>query len=175
VIAGAGVVVLTNAAGAINPALNPGEVVLVRDHINLTGASPLTGAEPPAGYRSRFVDLTDLYTSHLRQVATSVDPSLAEGVYAALRGPHYETPAEVAMLRSTGADLVGMSTALEAIAARHLGASVLGLSLVTNLAAGVSPEPLDHAEVLAAGTAAVPRLGRLLATLVPRLAGPWPL
>jgi purine-nucleoside phosphorylase len=175
VIAGASVVVLTNAAGAINPALNPGEVVLVRDHINLTGASPLTGTEPPAGYRSRFVDLTDLYTSHLRQVATSVDPSLAEGVYAALRGPHYETPAEVAMLRSTGADLVGMSTALEAIAARHLGASVLGLSLVTNLAAGVSPEPLDHAEVLAAGTAAVPRLGRLLATLVPRLAGPWPL
>jgi purine-nucleoside phosphorylase len=169
VMAGAEVVVLTNAAGAINPALSPGQVVLVRDHINLTGASPLTGAEPPAGYRSRFVDLTDLYAARLRQVARSVDPSLPEGVYAALRGPHYETPAEVAMLAATGADLVGMSTALEAIAARHLGASVIGLSLVTNLAAGVSPEPLDHAEVLAAGAAAVPRLGRLLAALLPRL------
>jgi purine-nucleoside phosphorylase len=98
-----------------------------------------------------------------------VDPSLAEGVYAALPGPHYETPAEIAMLRAAGADLVGMSTALEAIAARHLGALVLGLSLVTNLAAGVSPEPLDHAEVLAAGAAAVPRLGRLLAALLPLL------
>jgi purine-nucleoside phosphorylase len=172
VIAGARVVVLTNAAGAINPALRPGEVVLVRDHVNLTGASPLTGGEPPAGFRSRFVDLTDLYASHLRQVARSVDPSLSEGVYAALRGPHYETPAEVVMLRSLGADLVGMSTALEAIAVHHVGASVLGLSLVTNLAAGVSPAPLDHAEVLAAGAAAVPRLGRLLAALLPQLTGP---
>jgi purine-nucleoside phosphorylase len=169
VIAGASVVVLTNAAGAVNAALQPGQVVMVRDHLNLTGASPLSGDEPPSRYRSRFVDLTDLYASRLRHVASSVDPSLAEGVYAALPGPHYETPAEIVMLRSAGADLVGMSTALEAIAVRHLGASVLGLSLVTNLAAGVSSEPLDHAEVLAAGAAAVPRLGKLLGALLPRL------
>jgi purine-nucleoside phosphorylase len=166
VMAGATTVVLTNAAGGINPAFSPGQAVLVRDHLNLTGASPLSGPEPPTGYRSRFVDLTDLYSAHLRRLATALDPGLSEGVYAALRGPHYETPAEVAMLRSVGADLVGMSTALEAIAARHLGASVLGLSLVTNLAAGVSPEPLDHAEVLATGAAAVPRLGRLLSALL---------
>jgi purine-nucleoside phosphorylase len=170
VIAGAGVVVLTNAAGSLDPALHPGRAVLIRDHLNLTGASPLTGGEPPEGYRSRFVDLTDLYALRLREVAKSLDDSLAGGLYAALRGPHYETPAEVAMLRLAGADLVGMSTALEAIAARHLGAWVLGLSLVTNLAAGISPEPLDHAEVLAAGAAAVPRLGRLLAALLPQLA-----
>jgi purine-nucleoside phosphorylase len=172
IIAGAGVVVLTNAAGGLDPAFRPGQVVLIRDHINLTGASPMSGAEPPARYRSRFVDLTDLYAAQLRGVAASVDDGLAEGVYAALRGPHYETPAEIVMLRSAGADLVGMSTALEAIAARHLGASVLGLSLVTNLAAGVSPQPLDHAEVLAAGAAAGPRLGQLLAALVPRLSSP---
>ncbi len=171
VIAGADVVVLTNAAGAIEPAFRPGQVVLIRDHINLTGASPLTGDEPPAGYQSRFVDMTDAYSSRMRELARSVDGSLREGVYAALRGPHYETPAEIAMLRTAGADLVGMSTALEAIAARHLGAEVLGLSLVTNLATGVSPEPLDHAEVLAAGAAAAPRMGQLLLSLVPRLAG----
>jgi purine-nucleoside phosphorylase len=169
VIAGARVVVLTNAAGGLDPGFRPGQVVLVRDHVNLTGASPLSGEEPPAAYRSRFVDLTDLYASRQREVARSIDGSLAEGVYAALRGPHYETPAEVAMLRLAGADLVGMSTALEAIAVRHLGASVLGISLVTNLAAGVSPAPLDHAEVLAVGAAAVPGLGRLLADLLPRL------
>ncbi len=141
----------------------------MRDHINLTGASPLSGPEPPPPYRSPFVDLTDLYSSDLRRTARTVDPGLAEGVYAALPGPHFETPAEIAMLRAAGADLVGMSTALEAIAARHLGASVLCLSLVTNLAAGVSPAPLDHAEVLAAGSAAVPRIGGLLAALLPRL------
>jgi purine-nucleoside phosphorylase len=169
IIAGASVVVLTNAAGAIDPALQPGNAVLIRDHINLTGASPLSGADPPAPYRSRFVDLTDLYAAELRAIATSVDGTLNQGVYAALPGPHYETPAEILMLQLAGADLVGMSTALEAIAARHLGAAVLGISLVTNLAAGVSPQPIAHAEVLAAGEAAVPRLGRLLAGLLPRL------
>lgn len=169
VMAGAGVVVLTNAAGGVNPQFSPGQVVLVRDHLNLTGASPLSGVEPPSRYRSRFVDLTELYSSHLREVACNLDPTLAQGVYAALRGPHYETPAEIAMLATAGADLVGMSTALEAIAAHHLQASVMALSLVTNLAAGVSPEPLDHAEVLAAGAAAVPRLGRLLGALLPLL------
>ena len=169
VLAGAGVVVLTNAAGGLNRDYRPGQVVMVRDHINLTGASPLSGAEPPPGYPSRFVDLTDLYSSRLRGVARSLDASLVDGIYAALRGPHYETPAEIVMLRRAGADLVGMSTALEAIAVRHLGGTVLGLSLVTNLAAGVSAVPLDHAEVLAAGAAAAPRMGELLASLLPRV------
>jgi purine-nucleoside phosphorylase len=109
------------------------------------------------------VDLTELYPADLRNLAKAVDPTLVEGVYAGLNGPQYETPAEVAMLRGMGADLVGMSTALEAIAAHHLGASVLGISLVTNLAAGVNPPPLDHAEVLAAGSAAAPYLVGLIA------------
>jgi len=142
--------------------MKAGQAVLIRDHINLTGASPLSGPAPPEGYAGRFVDLTELYPARLRALAIQVDPSLRDGVYAALRGPHYETPAEVDMLRRAGADLVGMSTALEAIAAHHLGASVLGISLVTNLAAGVSPTPLDHAEVLAAGEAAAPLLAELL-------------
>jgi purine-nucleoside phosphorylase len=169
VLAGARVVIVTNAAGGLDPTMRAGQAVLIRDHLNLTGASPLSGAAPPAGYRGRFVDLTHLYPAELRMLAREVDPGLTEGVYAALRGPHYETPAEVAMLRLLGADLVGMSTALEAIAAHHLGASVLGISLVTNLAAGVSPTPLDHEEVLAAGDAAAPFLAELLAGVLSRL------
>jgi len=169
VIAGARVVILTNAAGGLEPAMKPGQAVLIRDHLNLMGASPLGGAAPPEGYRGRFVDLTDLYPSKLRAVAKLVDPTLTEGVYAALVGPHFETPAEVAMLRRAGADLVGMSTAFEAIAAHHLGASVLGISLVTNLAAGVSPTPLDHEEVLAAGAGAAPYLVELLEGVLKRL------
>ncbi|MGO9151088.1 MAG: purine-nucleoside phosphorylase [Acidimicrobiales bacterium] len=169
VIAGVRVVILTNAAGGLDPAMRPGQAVLIRDHLNLTGASPLSGPAPPAGYPGRFVDLTELYPANLRALARQVDPTLTEGVYAALGGPHYETPAEVAMLRRTGADLVGMSTALEAIAAHHLGAPVLGISLVTNLAAGVSPTPLDHEEVLAAGAAAAPYLVELLAGLLSAL------
>ncbi len=169
VIAGVRVVILTNAAGGLDPAMRPGQAVLIRDHLNLTGASPLSGPAPPAGYPGRFVDLTELYPANLRALARQVDPALTEGVYAALGGPHYETPAEVAMLRRTGADLVGMSTALEAIAAHHLGAPVLGISLVTNLAAGVSPTPLDHEEVLAAGAAAAPYLVELLAGLLSAL------
>jgi purine-nucleoside phosphorylase len=169
VMAGARVVVLTNAAGGLNPAMAPGQAVLIRDHLNLTGASPLSGPSPPDGYAGRFVDLTELYPARLRALAAEYDPTLTQGVYAALRGPHYETPAEVTMLRGLGADLVGMSTALEAIAAHHLGASVLGISLVTNLAAGVSPTPLDHAEVLAAGAAAAPFLADLLAGVLGRL------
>jgi purine-nucleoside phosphorylase len=136
--AGCQVVVLTNAAGGINPGYQVGQPVLVADHINLTGRSPLAGPPPPAGYGPRFTDLTDLYAQRLRTLARLADPGLAEGVYAALPGPHYETPAEIAMLAAAGADLVGMSTALEAIAARHLGAEVLAISLVSNLAAGVS-------------------------------------
>lgn len=169
VIAGARIVILTNAAGGLDPDMRAGKAVLIRDHLNLTGASPLSGTPPPAGYQGRFVDLTALYPDELRATARHVDPALREGVYAALRGPHYETPAEIEMLRRAGAQLVGMSTALEAIAAHHLGASVLGISLVTNLAAGVSPTPLDHGEVLAAGEAAAPLLIELLSGVLSRL------
>jgi purine-nucleoside phosphorylase len=167
VAAGCRVIVLTNAAGGINANYRPGQPVLISDHLNLTGRSPLTGPPPPDGYPSRFTDLTDLYSRRLRAVARAADPALAEGVYAALPGPHYETPAEIRMLRALGADLVGMSTALEAIAARHLGAEVLAISLVTNLAAGLAPAELDHAEVTAAGQAAAARMGALLAGLLP--------
>jgi purine-nucleoside phosphorylase len=167
VAAGCRVIVLTNAAGGIRAGYRTGQPVLISDHLNLTGRSPLTGPPPPDGYPSRFTDLTDLYSARLRALARDADPALAEGVYAALPGPHYETPAEIRMLRTLGADLVGMSTALEAIAARHLGAEVLAISLVTNLAAGLAPADLDHAEVTAAGQAAAARMGALLAGLVP--------
>ncbi|MGH9304573.1 MAG: purine-nucleoside phosphorylase [Acidimicrobiales bacterium] len=167
--AGCQTVVLTNAAGGINAEYGPGQLVLVRDHINLTGASPLSGPPPPLGRAGRFVDLTDLYSQRLRALAHLEDPSLAEGVYAALRGPHYETPSEVAMLRSLGTDLAGMSTALEAIAARHLGVEVMGLSLVTNVAAGLHEGPVAHDEVVAAGAAAAQRVGSFLSGLLHRL------
>ncbi len=165
--AGCRVVVLTNAAGGIRAGYQVGQPVLIRDHLNLTGRSPLGGPPPPDGYPPRFTDLTDLYSARLRALAAGTGEGLAEGVYAALPGPHYETPAEVALLRSSGADLVGMSTVLEAIAARHLGAEVLAISLVSNLAAGLSPHGLDHAEVVAAGKAAAGRMGSLLAGLLP--------
>jgi purine-nucleoside phosphorylase len=161
IAAGCRVVVLTNAAGSLNPALGVGTPVLLADHLNLTGASPMAGPFP-ADRGSRFVDLTDAYSPRLRALARAVDPSLAEGVYAGLLGGAYETPAEIRMLRLLGADLVGMSTVLETIAARHLGAEVLGISLVTNLAAGLSAEGLDHHEVLAAGRDAGPRMVALL-------------
>lgn len=165
--AGCKVIVLTNSSGGINASYGVGQPVLLSDHINLTGRSPLAGPEPPPGYGSRFVDLTAVYSSRLRALARRADPSLAEGVYAALPGPHYETPAEIRMLRAAGADMVGMSTALEAIAARHLGLDVLGISLVTNPAAGMSDSDLDHAEVIAAGRAAAGRVGALLAQILP--------
>jgi purine-nucleoside phosphorylase len=169
VAAGCRVIVLTNAAGGIREGFGVGQPVLVSDHLNLTGRSPLAGAPPPDGYASRFTDLTDLYSERLRALARAADPDLAEGVYAALPGPHYETPAEIRMLRMLGADLVGMSTALEAIAARHLGAEVLAISLVSNLAAGITGQRLDHAEVVAAGQAAAARMGGLLAAILPRV------
>jgi purine-nucleoside phosphorylase len=159
--AGAGVIVLTNGCGGLNPAWAPGTPVLIRDHINLTSATPLEGAT--------FIDLTDAYAPRLRDLAREVDPSLDEGVYVQFRGPQYETPAEVLMARAIGGDLVGMSTTLETIAAREAGLEVLGISLVTNAAAGISPTPLEHAEVIAAGTAAEPRLRGLLAGLLERL------
>ncbi len=165
--AGCRTVVLTNAAGGIRAGYHVGQPVLIRDHLNLTARSPLAGPPPPDGYPSRFTDLTGLYSPRLRELATRADPGLAEGVYAALPGPHYETPAEITMLRGLGADLVGMSTVLEAIAARHLGAEVLAISLVTNLAAGLAPSGLDHQEVIAAGRAASARMGSLLAAILP--------
>jgi purine-nucleoside phosphorylase len=165
--AGCRVIVLTNASGGINESYQVGQPVLLSDHINLTGRSPMTGPEPPAGFASRFVDLTDLYSPRLRALARQADSSLAEGVYAALHGPHYETPAEIRMLRAAGADMVGMSTALEAIAARHRGVEVLGISLITNPAAGLSPSGLNHAEVIAVGQKSAARVGTLLAQIIP--------
>ena len=159
--AGCQVVVLTNGCGGLRKEWAPGTPVLISDHINLTATSPLVGAT--------FVDLTDLYSPRLRALCHAVDPSLDEGVYVQFRGPHYETPAEIAMVRAIGGDLVGMSTTLEAIAAREAGMEVLGISLVTNAAAGVTGEPLDHAEVLAAGQAAAASMGRLLAAVLPKL------
>jgi purine-nucleoside phosphorylase len=167
IAAGCQVVVLTNAAGGIRGGYYVGQPVIVRDHLNLTGRSPLSGPEPPPGYPARFVDLTEAYSPRLRRLAREADPALGEGVYAALPGPHYETPAEIAMLRTMGADLVGMSTVMETIAARHLGAEVLGISLVTNLAAGLTGEPLSHAEVIEAGRASASRMGALLASVLP--------
>jgi purine-nucleoside phosphorylase len=159
--AGCSTIVLTNGCGGLNPAWGPGTPVLIRDHINLTATSPLEGPT--------FVDLTDLYSARLRAIARDVDPSLDEGVYVQFPGPHYETPAEVQMAKRIGGDLVGMSTTLEAIAARHVGMEVLGISLVTNLAAGISDEPLSHHEVIEAGQAAAERCGRLLAEVVRRI------
>jgi purine-nucleoside phosphorylase len=159
--AGCRVLVLTNGCGGLNPAWTPGTPVLIGDHINLTGASPLEGAT--------FVDLTDLYSARLRTLCHEIEPSLDEGVYVQFRGPQYETPAEVRMAGVLGGHLVGMSTAIEAIAARHAGLEVLGVSLVTNLAAGVSDAPLDHAEVVAAGKAAAQRVGAMLAQVVQRI------
>ena len=159
--AGCRTIVLTNGCGGLNPAWAPGTPVLIRDHLNLTATSPIEGAN--------FVDLTDLYSQRLRDLARDVDPSLDQGVYVQFRGPHYETPAEVQMARILGGDLVGMSTTLEAIAARQSGIEVLGISLVTNLAAGLSDQPLSHHEVLEAGQGAAERCGRLLAAIVARI------
>lgn len=159
--AGCRTIVLTNGCGGLNAGWRTGTPVLISDHINLTGRSPVVGA--------RFVDLTDLYSARLRTIAKELDPTLDEGVYVQFPGPHYETPAEVRMAGVIGGDLVGMSTALEAIAAREAGMEVLGISLVTNLAAGVGDAPLDHDEVLAAGRTAAGRMGDLLRRLVPRL------
>jgi purine-nucleoside phosphorylase len=155
--AGATLVVLTNGCGGLNRDWAPGTPVLIRDHINLSGATPLRGAT--------FIDLTEAYSARLRKLARQVDPDLPEGVYVQFPGPAYETPAEVRMAGIIGGDLVGMSTALETIAAREAGLEVLGISLVTNLAAGISPQPLHHSEVIEAGRLAGPQLRGLLAGL----------
>jgi purine-nucleoside phosphorylase len=158
---GAKIMILTNGCGGIKATWSPGTPVLISDHINLTADSPLEGAT--------FVDLTDLYSKRLREVAKSVDASLDEGIYAQFRGPHYETPAEVQMVKQMGGNLVGMSTALEAIAAREAGMEVLGFSLMTNLAAGIQNTPLSHAEVLEAGRVAEPKISALLAAIIEKL------
>jgi purine-nucleoside phosphorylase len=168
IAAGCRTVVLTNAAGGINAGYAVGQPVLISDHINLTGRSPLAGPLPE-DVPSRFTDLTQTYSERLRELARQLDPTLAEGVYAAVPGPHFETPAEIRMLRTAGADLVGMSTVLEAIAARHLGAEVLGVSIASNPAAGLSPEPINHQDVLAATQGSAARVGELLSALLPRV------
>ena len=159
--AGCKVILLTNACGGINTNYKVGQPVLIRDHISLTAATPLVGAT--------FVDLTDLYSKRLRAIVKSADSSLEEGVYVHWRGPTYETPAEILMMRGMGADLVGMSTVPEAIAAHALGAEVLAISLVTNAAAGVTGEKLNHEEVIAAGKAAASRMGALIKSVIPNL------
>ncbi|MGK5631872.1 purine-nucleoside phosphorylase [Streptomyces sp. URMC 123] len=161
VAAGCKTIVLTNGCGGLREGMRPGQPVLISDHINLTATSPIAGAN--------FVDLTDLYSPRLRALCMEIDPSLEEGVYVQFPGPHYETPAEIRMIRTLGADLVGMSTVLEAIAAREAGAEVLGISLVTNLAAGMTGEPLNHEEVLQAGRDSATRMGALLAQVLERI------
>ncbi|MCC2030147.1 purine-nucleoside phosphorylase [Microbacterium sp. YMB-B2] len=158
---GAKVMVLTNGAGGIRETWKPGQPVLISDHLNLTADSPLEGAT--------FVDLTDLYSKRLREIARSIEPTLDEGVYTQFRGPHYETPAEVQMAKAIGGHIVGMSTALEAIAAREAGMEILGFSLITNLAAGIQQTPLSHGEVIEAGKAAEPVISALLARVVEAL------
>ncbi|MFK3678605.1 purine-nucleoside phosphorylase [Microbacterium sp. NPDC090218] len=158
---GAKIMVLTNGAGGIRETWSPGQPVLISDHINLTADSPLEGAT--------FIDLTDLYSQRLRDIARTIDPMLDEGVYTQFRGPHYETPAEVQMAKHIGGHIVGMSTALEAIAAREAGMEILGFSLITNLAAGIQQTPLSHAEVIEAGREAEPVISALLARVVEAL------
>jgi purine-nucleoside phosphorylase len=155
---GATTMILTNGAGGIKETWAPGTPVLISDHLNLTADSPLEGAT--------FIDLTDLYSKRLREIAKTIDPSLDEGVYTQFRGPHYETPAEVQMAKTMGGHIVGMSTALEAIAAREAGMEILGMSLITNLAAGIQTTPLSHQEVIQAGKDAEVQISSLLAEIV---------
>jgi purine-nucleoside phosphorylase len=159
--AGCRTVILTNGCGGLREGMRPGQPVLISDHINLTAASPIVGAN--------FIDLTELYSPRLRALCKEIDDTLEEGVYVQFPGPHYETPAEIGMVRVMGGDLVGMSTVLEAIAAREAGAEVLGISLVTNLAAGLSGVPLNHEEVLQAGLDSATRMGALLARVLDRI------
>ncbi|UCF97161.1 MAG: purine-nucleoside phosphorylase [Spirochaetaceae bacterium] len=169
--------IVTNAAGGINRGYSVGELVLIKDHINLIGVNPLRGPNP-AGFGPRFPDMTESYSRKLREMAREVVAALEaggrlqEGVYAAFAGPTYETPAEVRMAEVLGADLVGMSTVPDVIAARYLGMEVLGLSMVTNMAAGILDKPLSHKEVLETAAQAVPRLSVLLQGILSRLVRP---
>lgn len=169
VAAGCRTVVLTNACGSMRPEWPIGGPALLADQINFTGVSPMPGAPPPAQWPGRFVPLGDLYTPHLRELVRDVEPGIPEGVYVGFHGPEFETPAEIRMARGWGGDLVGMSTVLEAIAGRHMGAEILGLSLVTNLAAGLTDTPLDGDHVIAVATTAAPRVADLLHRVLKRL------
>lgn len=166
-------IVLTNACGGVREDLAPGQLVLVSDHINLQGSSPLIGANDDS-LGPRFVDMSDAYDPGLRAAAHAAAARLGfelpEGVYAAWLGPAFETPAEIRMTRAIGGDLVGMSTVPEVLAARHMGLRCLAISCVTNMAAGVLPEPIDHEQVLAVGASAQGRLTALLRELLPALA-----
>jgi len=162
--------VFTNAAGGINLDYQRGALVLISDHINLQGANPLLGPNDDS-LGPRFPDMSEAYSKRYREIARQLDPELKEGVYAAVLGPNYETPAEIRYLRAIGADLVGMSTVPEVIAANHLGAKVLAISCVTNMAAGILPQKIDHEEVLETGRMVRDRLIRLLQAVVPRIVG----
>lgn len=171
---GVGTIIVTNVSGGVDPALKVGEIVAISDHINLTSGSPLTGTNDER-FGPRFVDMTDTYAPELRALAaeaarTSGQGTLREAIYAGMAGPQYETPAEVRMLRLLGAGLVGMSTVLEVIAARHAGLKILGLSLVANPAAGVEPAPLRHEDVTDAAAAGTKKMGNLLAAIIERIA-----
>jgi purine-nucleoside phosphorylase len=167
---GVKILIVTNAAGGVNREYSPGDLVLIRDHVNLMGVNPLRGPNPGLG--PRFPDMSASYDPTLRTLAAAVSREpLREGVYAAFPGPSYETPAEIRMLAAIGVDLVGMSTVPEVIAAGYLGIKVLGISCVTNMAAGILPQPLDHAEVVARGKEAGPRFTRLLTGIIERLGG----
>ena len=168
-LAGCTLAVLTNGAGYMNMDWKIGDPVLIADHINFTGRSPLTGANPPAPFGSRFCDLTDLYSTDMRACVREVRPDIVEATYIGLHGPHFETPAEIRAFHAMGAELVGMSTVLEAIAARHIGMKVLGVSMATNPAAGFSAVPLDADDVIAAGNAAAADLGVMLGRMLDHL------
>ena len=168
-LAGCDTVILTNAAGSIRPEWGPGTAVAITDHLNLTNRSPLSGEPPPEPFGARFVDLSETYSAASPRDREHGRPRARSGRVRRAAWPALRDACGDPHAATLGADLVGMSTALEAIAARHLGAEVLGLSLATNLAAGVSPTPLDHHEVLAAGAAAAPGLGRLLHGVIERL------
>ncbi len=161
IASGVKTVILTNACGGLQLKWKPGTPVLIRDHINLTGATPLVGP--------KFLDVSEIYSKRLRKIAKEIDPTLDEGVYVQFHGPQYETPAEVQMALKIGGDLVGMSTAIEAIAAREAQAEVLGISMVTNPGAGLTSEHLNQEEVLAAGLAAAARMGDLLKKVIEKL------
>ena len=171
VAAGCRTLVLTNACGSMRPEWPIGGPVLLTDQINFTGVSPMPGTLPPAPWPGRFVPLGDLYSPRLRAIVQEVEPDIPEGIYVGFHGPEFETPAEIRMARGWGGDLVGMSTVLEAIAGRHMGAEILGLSLVTNLAAGMSEVPLDGEHVIAVATEAAPRVADLLSRVLQRLTG----
>jgi purine-nucleoside phosphorylase len=166
--------VLTNAAGGINPAFRQGQLVLISDHINLTGRNPVAGAHD-ARFGPRFFDMSDAYSAHLRALAKDaakdINLDLEEGVYLSVLGPSFETPAEIRAFRTMGADLVGMSTVQETIVARQMGIEVLGISCVTNLAAGIQATPLSHEEVLETGRAVEARLAELLTRLISAMVG----